>query len=103
VIRWKREVMAGLAGTVVVDLVGFVRTGRWSIPMMLAAKLEIPLAGAVWSRITRTASSWRASSPGSDHRCWARPKLRGLTYMFIQQVVGIWLFLNPTLAWASWG
>jgi len=46
-IRWRQAVVAGLAGTVVFDLVGLPLTGQWSTPMMLGAKLGVGLAGGV--------------------------------------------------------
>ena len=38
-IDWKRAVFAGIVATVVFDLIGLLLTGRWSVPMLLGAKL----------------------------------------------------------------
>jgi hypothetical protein len=37
-IRWRQAAVAGLAGTVVFDVVGLLLTGQWSTPRMLGVK-----------------------------------------------------------------
>lgn len=93
-IRWRQAAVAGLVGTVVFDLVGLLLTGKWSTPMMLGAKLEIGLAGGVVAHYANGVIL-AIIFAGVGPSLWGANWLRGLTYMFIQQVFGIWLFLNP--------
>ncbi len=45
-INWKRSMLAGIAGTVVFDLIGLLMTGTWwDIPGLLGAKLGAGLLG----------------------------------------------------------
>jgi hypothetical protein len=95
-IKWKQAVVAGLFGTVVFDLVGLLLTGKWSTPMMLGAKLGVGLGGGViahYSNGVLLAIIFVGIGPS----LWGPNWLRGLTYMVIQQIFGIWLFLNPIL------
>lgn len=95
-IRWTRAAVAGLLGTVVFDLVGLVLTGTWSTPMMLGAKLEIGLAGGVVAHYVN-GILLAIIFAGVGPSLWGPNWLRGLTYMLIQQIFGVWLFLNPIL------
>ncbi len=95
-IKWKQAVVAGLFGTVVFDLVGLLLTGKWSTPMMLGAKLGVGIVGggvAHYSNGVLLAIIFAGVGPS----LWGPNWIRGLTYMVIQQIFGIWLFLNPIL------
>ncbi|MBI4245933.1 MAG: hypothetical protein HY614_01965 [Candidatus Rokubacteria bacterium] len=95
-IKWRQAVVAGLAGTVAFDVVGLLLTGTWSTPNMLGAKLGIGLAGGIVAHYTNgvlLAIIFAGVGPSLWGPSWAR----GLTYMFIQQIFGVWLFLNPIL------
>ena len=95
-IRWRQAALAGLLGTVVFDIIGLILTGRWTTPMMLGAKLEVGLAGgAVAHYINGVILAIIFAGVGPS--LWGPNWVRGLTYMFIQQIFGIWLFLNPLL------
>jgi len=95
-IKWPRAAVAGVLGTVVFDLVGLVVSGTWSTPMMLGAKLEIGLAGGVVAHYVN-GILLAIIFAGVGPSLWGPNWLRGLTYMFIQQIFGVWLFLNPIL------
>jgi hypothetical protein len=95
-IRWRQAVVAGLVGTVVFDLVGLLLTGKWSTPMMLGAKLGVGLPGGVLAHYSNGVIL-AIIFAGVGPSLWGPNWLRGLTYMFIQQIFGIWLFLNPIL------
>ncbi len=101
-IRWTRAVGAGVLGTVVFDLVGLLLTGKWSTPMMLGAKLGIGFAGGVVAHYINGVLL-AIIFAGVGPSLWGPNWLRGLTYMFIQQVFGIWLFLNPLLGMGIMG
>lgn len=93
-IKWKRAVVAGLLSTVVFDLIGLLMTGRWSTPVMLGAKLGVGLPGGVVAHYANgviLAIIYAGVGPS----LWGPNWVRGLTYMFVQQVLGVWLFLNP--------
>jgi hypothetical protein len=46
--RWARPVLAGLMGTVIFDLIGFLMTGQWwDIPAVLGDKLGFGIGGGV--------------------------------------------------------
>jgi|SRR5258708_1172395 hypothetical protein len=96
-IKWKRAVLAGVLGTIVFDLIGLLLNGKWSTPAMLAGKLGLPFAGGVvahYSNGILLAIIFAGVGPS----LWGRQNwLRGLTYMSIQEVFGVWLFLNPLL------
>ncbi len=70
--------------------------------MMLGAKLGVGLAGGVvahYSNGVILAIIFAGVGPS----LWGPNWLRGLTYMFIQQIFGIWLFLNPILGMGIMG
>lgn len=95
-IDWKRAVLAGLAGTVVFDVLGLLMTGRWNVPMMLGAKLGVGLAGgaiAHYGNGVILAIIYAGVGPS----LWGPDWVRGLTYMTVQTVFGVFLFLNPLL------
>lgn len=95
-IKWRRAVMAGLAGTVAFDLVGLLLTGRWGTPAMLGAKLGVGFAGGVVAHYANgiiLAIIYAGVGPSLWGPNWAR----GVTYIVVQTVFGVWLFLNPLL------
>jgi hypothetical protein len=95
-IDWRRAVIAGIAGTVVFDLIGLVLTGRWSVPMLLGAKLGIGLAGGAVAHYVNgvlLAIIYAGIAPSLWGPDWAR----ALTFMSAQTLFGVWLFMNPLL------
>jgi hypothetical protein len=96
VIRWRQAVVAGLAGTMAFDLVGLALTGQWSTPRMLSAKLELGLAGGVVAHYVNGALL-AIIYAGVGPSLWGSNWVRALTYILVQQVFGVWLFLNPIL------
>ena len=95
-IDWRRAVIAGIAGTVVFDLIGLVLTGRWSVPMLLGAKLGIGLAGGAVAHYINgvlLAIIYAGIAPSLWGPDWAR----ALTFMTAQTLFGVWLFMNPLL------
>ena len=95
-IDWRNAIFAGIAGTVVFDLVGLLLTGRWSVPMLLGAKLGIGVAGGAVAHYANgviLAVIYAGIAPSLWGPDWAR----AITYVTIQTVFGVWLFMNPLL------
>jgi len=83
-------------GTVAFDLIGLVLNGKWTTPAMLAAKLELPFMGGVaahYGNGVMLAIIFAGVGPS----LWGPNWLRGLTFLFIEEVFGVWLFLQPLL------
>ncbi len=96
-IDWKRAIIAGLIGTLAFDLVGLLLTGQWwDIPGLLGAKLGIGLAGGVLAHYANgviLAVIYAGLAPSLWGPGWAR----ALTYITIQTIFGVWLFMLPLL------
>ena len=96
-INWKLTILAGLVGTLVFDLVGLLLTGTWwDLPALLGGKLEIGLAGGVLTHYGNgviLAVIYAAIAPS----LWGPGWTRALTYVSIQTVFGVWLFMLPLL------
>jgi hypothetical protein len=95
-IDWRNAIFAGVAGTVVFDLVGLLLTGRWSVPMLLGAKLGIGVAGGAVAHYANgviLAVIYAGIAPS----LWGPDWVRAITYVTIQTVFGVWLFMNPLL------
>jgi hypothetical protein len=95
-VDWRNAVFAGVAGTVIFDMVGFLLTGRWSVPMLLGAKLGIGITGGAVAHYANgviLAVIYAGIAPSLWGPDWAR----ALTYVTIQTVFGVWLFMNPLL------
>lgn len=95
-IDWGRAILAGLAGTVAFDLLGLLANGKWSTPAMLAGKLGLPFVGGVaahYGNGVLLAIVFAGVGPS----LWGPNWFRGLFYMLVEEVFGVWLFLNPLL------
>ena len=95
-IRWKRAALAGLLGTVVFDLIGVLSNGQWSTPAMLAGKLGLPFVGGVAAHYGN-GILLAIIFAGVGPSLWGANWLRGLTFMFVEEIFGVWLFLNRLL------
>ncbi len=96
-INWTRAVLAGLAGTLVFDVLGFLLSGQWwSVPGLLSAKLGMPLAAGVVAHYTNGAIL-AVIYAGVAPSLWGPDWVRALTYMTAQTVFGVWLFMLPLL------
>ena len=96
-IDWKRAILAGLAGTVVFDVLGMLLVGQWwDIPGLLSMKLGIPFVGGVLAHYANgaiLAVIYAALAPSLWGPSWAR----ALTYITAETVFGVWLFMMPLL------
>ncbi len=96
-INWKFTILAGIVGTLVFDLVGLLLTGTWwDLPALLGGKLEIGLVGGVLAHYGNgviLAVIYAAIAPS----LWGPGWTRALTFVSIQTVFGVWLFMLPLL------
>ncbi len=96
-IDWKRAILTGLAGTIVFDLLGLLLAGQWwDIPGLLGMKLGTGLVGGVlahYANGTILAIIYAGIAPS----LWGPGWVRALTYITVQTVFGVWLFMMPLL------
>lgn len=96
-IDWKRAILAGLAGTLVFDVLGFLLTGKWwDIPGLLGTKQGIGLFGGVLAHYGNgviLAIIYAGVGPS----LWGPAWVRALTYITVQTIFGVWLFMMPLL------
>lgn len=104
-INLQKAAIAGIAGTVLFDLVGFALTGKfWDIPALLGAKLvgEGGLALGVFAHYGNGIALgviYAALAPS----LWGNDYARSLTYTTVQTVVGVYLFMMPLLGMGIFG
>lgn len=102
-INFKKAVIAGLVGTLVVDIVGVALTGTWwDIPNLLAAKLAVPLALGAFLHYTigvTLAVLYGALAPSLPGGRWGRPML----FVAAETVLGVYLFMFPLLGAGAFG
>lgn len=96
-IDWKRAVLAGLAGTVIFDVFGFLLTGRWwDVPGLLSTKLNVGSLGGVLAHYANgviLAIIYAGVAPS----LWGPGWVRALTYITAETIFGVWLFMFPLL------
>jgi hypothetical protein len=96
-INWKRAIVAGLAGTFVFDGLGLLLTGQWwDIPGLLGMKLGTGFLGGVLAHYANGAIL-AIIYVGLAPALWGPGWVRALTYITIQTVFGVWLFMMPLL------
>ncbi len=96
-INFSRAVLAGIAGTIVFDLIGLAIAGTlWDIPILLAGKLAVPFGAGLalhYTIGTTLAVIYAALAPSLPGNRWVKPQL----FMTVQTVLGVWLFMMPLL------
>lgn len=96
-INWTKAIIAGVIGTLLFDILGLFLTGQWwDIPGLLGAKLEVGLAGGVvahYGNGVAMAIIYSALAPSLFGPVW----FRALSFMTVQTVMGVWLFMLPLL------
>jgi nicotinamidase-related amidase len=96
-INWKLTILAGVLGTLALDLTGLLLTGEWwDIPQLLGSKLGAGLASGVVAHYgigSVLAVIYAAIAPS----LWGPKIARALTYITIQTVLGVFLFMFPLL------
>lgn len=96
-INWKNAILAGIAGTLLFDLFGFVMTGKWwDIPALLGEKTELGFVYGVAAHFgngTLLAVLYAALKPSLWGPQWIRPFI----FITVQTIVLVWLFMFPLL------
>lgn len=102
-IDWTRAALAGIAGTVVFDVVGLVFTGTWwDIPALLGAKLGAGFFGGLLAHYANgilIAMIYAGVGPSLWGPDWAR----SLLFMTVQTIFGVGLFMMPLLGMGPFG
>ena len=72
-IKWPRAIVAGIAGTIVFDVIGLLLNGRWTTPAMLTGELApvLNLPQPVGLLLQRVAAHSLAARAGL--RGWQSP------------------------------
>ena len=96
-INWKNAILAGILGTILFDIVGFIFTGQWwDIPAILGAKTGLGLAYGVlghYSNGILLAILFAGIAPSLWGPKWVRP----LIFVVGETVALVWLFMLPLL------
>lgn len=97
--NWNMVIAAGIAGilgTIAFDALGFLFMGAWDVPNALAGMLETGLAmGGIFHYgvgITM-AVIFAALIPLFPGPLW----VKGATFMTVQTILGVWLFMMPMM------
>ena len=94
-INWKNAIMAGLLGTILFDLFGWVMgMGWWDIPSLLGDKTGLGLAYGVFGHFSNgvlLAILYLAISPSLWGPHWIRPFI----FITAQTVALVWFFMFP--------
>ena len=94
-INWKNAIMAGLLGTILFDLFGWVMgMGWWDIPSLLGDKTGLGLAYGVFGHFSNgvlLAILYSAISPSLWGPHWIRPFI----FITAQTVALVWFFMFP--------
>ena len=102
-INLRQAVLAGIVGTVVVDLLGFVFTQQfWDIPTLLGTKLGAGLAAGVvlhYGIGVVLAIIYAALAPSLPGGRYVRP----LIYATVETVLGVYLFMFPLVGAGPFG
>jgi hypothetical protein len=88
--------IAGVAGTAVFDLLGLLMMGGWDVPNALAGTLGTGLfigAGFHYGIGITLAVIFAALLPLFPGPIW----FRGATFMTVQTIMGVWLFMMPMM------
>lgn len=96
-INWKMSIIAGIMGTILFDVVGFLITGIWwDIPSLLGAKTGLGFAyglGGHFSNGILLAILYA----GISSSLWGPNWLKVLLFVTVQTIALVWLFMLPLL------
>ena len=104
-ISFAKAFLAGVAGTAVFDLLGLVLTGKfWDVPSLLDARLfgGVGLGVGVFAHYVigvLLAVVYAGVAPS----LWGSRWTRALTYITVQTVFGVYLFMLPMLGLGVFG
>ncbi len=96
-INWKNAIIAGVAGTILFDIFGFVMTGQWwDIPALLGAKTGLGMAYGVFGHFSNgvlLAILYAGIAPSLWGPHWLRPFI----FITAQTIALVWFFMFPLL------
>jgi hypothetical protein len=96
-INWKNAIIAGIIGTLLFDIVGFLMTGNWwDIPATLGEKTGLGFAygiGGHYGNGVLLAIVYAGIAPS----LWGPKWLRPMIFITAQMVALVWLFMLPLL------
>ncbi|MCC5929613.1 MAG: hypothetical protein JJU28_10240 [Cyclobacteriaceae bacterium] len=96
-INWKNAIIAGITGTILFDVFGFIANGVWwDIPALLGEKTELGLAYGVFSHFGNgilLAILYTAIAPSLRGPFWLRPFI----FITAQTLALVWFFMFPLL------
>lgn len=96
-INWKKAFLAGVIGTLLFDLTGFLFTGTWwDIPQVLAQAVGVPLPIALLMHFgngVALAAIYAAMAPSLIGPGW----FRALSFTTLETVMLVWFLLFPLL------
>lgn len=102
-IDFRKALIAGLVGTLALDITGLALTGNWwDVPSLLAAKLSVPLALGVALHYVigfTLAALYGAVAPSLPGGRWGRP----LLFVTAETVLGVFLFMFPLVGAGAFG
>ncbi|MDN3669043.1 hypothetical protein QWY93_06865 [Echinicola jeungdonensis] len=96
-INWKNAIIAGIAGTILFDVLGFILTGQWwDIPNLLGNKTGLGSAYGVFGHYGNgilLAVLYAGIAPSLWGPYWLRPFI----FITAHTIVLVWLFMFPLL------
>ncbi len=96
-INWYKSFIAGLAGTLLFDIVGFFFTGQWwDIPALLGGKLGVGLVGGVFGHYGNGVAI-AVIYAALVHSLFGPNWFRGISFATLQTIMNVWLLLYPLL------
>lgn len=94
-IDWKKAILAGIAGTIIFDLMGLVAMGEWwDIPALLGEKTGLGLAYGVFGHYSNgilLAILYAGIAPSLFGPNWLRPFI----FITAQTIALVWFFMFP--------
>lgn len=96
-INWKNAILAGLTGTILFDLFGYVMTGSWwDIPGILGAKTGLGIGYGVAAHYGN-GILLAVLYAGIASSLWGPNWVRPFIFITAQTVSLVWLFMFPLL------
>jgi hypothetical protein len=96
-INWKNAILAGVLGTILFDLAGFVSSGQWwDVPALLGEKTGLGLAYGVFGHYSNGVLLGILYA-GIGPSLWGPNWLRPLTFMAAETIALVWFFMFPLL------
>ncbi|SMO59923.1 DUF2938 domain-containing protein [Fodinibius sediminis] len=96
-LNWKKAIIAGIIGTVLFDIVGFIFTGQWwDIPGLLGQKTGLGFVYGIFGHYANgivLAILYTAMAP----HLWGPHWLRPLIFITAETIALVWLFMLPLL------